>query len=308
MGAAACRDGPVPQTGETIMLGCIDYTDQIRTIWDGIRQYFLKSGIDFDFVLFTNYERQVEALINGSIDIAWNGPLAHVRTKKRTQDTSLSLGMRDVDCGFVTRILVRKSAGIRNVNDLNGKRLALGTRDSPQSCVLPMQYLKSQGVKLETITAACFDRDLGKHGDTALGEIEVMNELAKGKFDAGCVSDMMFNRALASGDINNGKGDEIEILRTAEIPRFSHCQFDALRTLDAVKKERFVSTIFGMDYSKPDDRRVMQLEGIKERWEKADDAGYRTMYDALADEPNVPYPPPMYREENHPFYSFSVFK
>jgi len=308
MGAAGCKS---PSTGEppksdALMIGCIDYTDQIRTIWEGMRQHYLKNGVEFDFVLFTSYERQVEALMGGFIDIAWNGPLAHVRTEKRTNNTCLKLGMRDVDCGFLTHVIVRKTAGITAVKDLKGRRLAAGTRDSPQACILPMHYLKSQGVGLETLEVTFFDRDLGKHGDTAVGEIEVMNELAKGSFDAGFVSDLMWQRALSSGDINGGKGEELEILSEAKVPVFNHCQFDALSTLDSKKKQLFEDTLFKMDYAKEDDRRVMQLEGIRERWEKFSEEGYKTMREALASQPNVPFPPPMYRMDEHPFKQFSV--
>jgi len=307
MGTAQSQGGTVGGNKDgTIVLGCVDYTDQIRTIWDGVKQHFSKAGIDFDFVLFTNYNRQVEALLNGVIDIAWNGPLAHVRTKKRTNDTSLSLGMRDVDCGFVTHLVVRKKAGIASLKDLSGKRLAAGTRDSPQSCILPMQYLKAQGVALDTMSVTFFDRDVGKHGDTAVGEIAVMDEMAKGAFDAGFVSDLMWQRALASGDINNDKGDELEVLSCAQIPRFNHCQFDALSTVDSKKKDDFVNTIFAMDYSKAEDRKVMQLEGIKERWERCEESGYSTMRDALASEPNEPFPAPIYRPEEHPFQAINI--
>uniref|UniRef100_A0A7S0FD86 Thiamine pyrimidine synthase n=1 Tax=Pyrodinium bahamense TaxID=73915 RepID=A0A7S0FD86_9DINO len=308
MGASACKGGemPVVKQTPTIMVGCIDYCDQIRTIWDGMKQYFLKAGVDFDFVLFTSYERQVEALMGGFIDIAWNGPLAHVRTQKRTSNTSLSLGMRDVDCGFVTHIIVRKNAGITDLSGLKDRRLAAGARDSPQACILPMQYLKSERVPLDTLRVTFFDRDLGKHGDTAMGEVEVMNELAKGNFDAGFVSDLMWQRALSSGDVNGGKGEELQILETAKVPLFNHCQFDALSSLDVKKKQDFEVTLFKMDYNKQDDRRIMQLEGIREKWERPAEEGYSTMRDALAQEPNVPFPPFMYRMEEHPFKEFAV--
>mmetsp|Transcript_132289 Transcript_132289/g.382455 ORF Transcript_132289/g.382455 Transcript_132289/m.382455 type:complete len:307 (-) Transcript_132289:52-972(-) len=293
-------------SSKAIMLGCIDYSDQIRSIWGGVKDHYVKAGVDFDFVLFTSYDRQVEALLSGFIDIAWNGPLAHVRTQKRTEGTSLSLGMRDVDCGFVTNLIVRKGANIKALDDLKGKRLAAGTRDSPQACILPMQYLKSQNVPLDSMAVTFFDRDVGKHGDTALGEIEVMNELAKGKFDIGFVSDMMWQRALASGDVNGGKGEELEVLTVAKVPPFSHCQFDALSTIDTTKKDDFERVLFQMDYSKEADRRIMQLEGIRKEWVRADEAGYQTMKDALALEPAVPFPPPIYRDEEHPFKELKV--
>jgi ABC-type phosphate/phosphonate transport system substrate-binding protein len=81
-------------------------SDSITSIWEGMRKYMTSVGCPFDFVLFTSYDRQIEALMNGQIDIAWNGPVAHVRTQMRSNNTSISLGMRDVDCGFKTNIIV----------------------------------------------------------------------------------------------------------------------------------------------------------------------------------------------------------
>ncbi|CAE8641739.1 unnamed protein product [Polarella glacialis] len=219
MGASSCKgvaDAQVGANNPVIIVGCSDYCDQIRTIWDGMKQHFIKAGVEFDFVLFTNYDRQVEALLGGHIDIAWNGPLAHVRTQKRTGGASLSLGMRDVDCSFVTRFIVRNQACIIDLAGLKNKRLAVGTRDSPQACILPLQFLKSEGVALDTMDVTFFDHDYGKHGDTAVGEIEVMKALSRGDFDVGIVSDMMWQRALSSADVNAGSGEELEVLAARE--------------------------------------------------------------------------------------------
>ena len=45
-------------------------------------KHFSAKGVPFDVVLYQSYERQVEALLAGQVDIAWNGPLAHVRTQR----------------------------------------------------------------------------------------------------------------------------------------------------------------------------------------------------------------------------------
>ena len=49
-----------------------------------IREYLQEAGPGMDYVLFSNYEAQVDALISGFIDIAWNTNLAYVRTHRRT--------------------------------------------------------------------------------------------------------------------------------------------------------------------------------------------------------------------------------
>src|SRR3954469_18966286 len=106
---------------DSILLGAVAYDSKVVTIWEGIRDYFRDEGVPLDFALFSNYERQVEELLAGHIDIAWNTPLAHVRVKARTD--SVSLGMRDSDRDFHAKVVVRRDAGIEKLSDLYGKRL-----------------------------------------------------------------------------------------------------------------------------------------------------------------------------------------
>ena len=117
----------------TIILGVVAYDPKVVTIWEGIREFFYEQKTPMDFVLFSNYERQTEFLLNGKVDIVWSTPLAHVRIKQATKGQSLSLGMRDSDQDFRSRLIVRKEAGIKIPKDLEGKRLAVGSRDSTQS-------------------------------------------------------------------------------------------------------------------------------------------------------------------------------
>src|SRR5712691_8203007 len=117
----------------TILLGAVAYDPKVVTIWEGMRAYFREQGVGVDFALFSDYERQVESLLSGHVDIAWNTPLAHVRVQRRTEGHSISLGMRDTDRDFKAKILVRRDSGIRGLSDLAGKTLAVGSRDSTQA-------------------------------------------------------------------------------------------------------------------------------------------------------------------------------
>ncbi len=158
----------------TILLGAVAYDPKVVTIWEGIRDYFRDQGVAMDFALFSNYERQVEALLAGFVDIAWNTPLAHVRVQRRTEGRSLSLGMRDSDRDFRSKIIVRKDARIASVKDLAGHTVAVGSRDSTQARILPLHFLREQGVDLAEVKVLPFDTDLGKHGDTGTSELDVL--------------------------------------------------------------------------------------------------------------------------------------
>lgn len=292
----------------TIILGCVAYAESIGTIWEGMRQYFVAAGVPFDFVMFTSYDRQMEALVGGHIDIAWNGPLAHVRLQKRTGGKSVSLGMRDCDRDFRTHLVVRKDAGIKAVADLKGKRLALGCFDSPQACVLPLQALSAapDGAELlKSLHVVRFDRDVGKHGDTAAGELEVLRALGAGEVDAGFVSDVMWKRGLADGSVN-GKGKGQLLVIDGVVPPFDHCQFDAMPTLPAAKRDAFAKALFAMSMANPEHAAVMKLEGVSERWEQPREEGYAAMRAALGAESARPFPPPLDTPDAHRFASLDV--
>lgn len=60
----------------TLVLGAVAYDAKVVPIWDGFLAYFARHGLGFDYVLYSNYERQVEAHLRGDVDVAWNSPLA----------------------------------------------------------------------------------------------------------------------------------------------------------------------------------------------------------------------------------------
>ncbi|HNW66297.1 MAG TPA: phosphate ABC transporter substrate-binding protein, partial [Aliarcobacter cryaerophilus] len=46
-----------------IVVGSVAYDPKIVTIWDIIRDYFNDNGVRLDYVLFSNYEAQIEYLL-----------------------------------------------------------------------------------------------------------------------------------------------------------------------------------------------------------------------------------------------------
>jgi ABC-type phosphate/phosphonate transport system substrate-binding protein len=260
---------------ETILLGAVAYDAKVVPIWEGIRAHFRSEGVPFDFALFSNYERQVESLLAGHVDIAWNTPLAHVRVKRRTEGRSLSLGMRDSDRDFHARIVVRKDAGIRSLADLAGRTLAVGSRDSTQARILPLHFLAREGVDLSRVRVLPFDTDLGKHGDTGTSELDVLAALADGRAQAGAVGDLIWVLEQAAGRID---ATRIESLYTT--PGFDHCMFDALPSLPEAKAQAFRRALFAMRWEDPTHRRLLELEGLKQ-WVEPREEGYGSLLAAL---------------------------
>lgn len=93
---------------ERVLLGAVAYTPAVVEIWEGIKDYFNENGCPFDFVLFSNYEAQVDALLDGFIDIAWNTNLAFIKCDLALSGKARILAMRDTDLDFTSHIVVKK--------------------------------------------------------------------------------------------------------------------------------------------------------------------------------------------------------
>jgi phosphonate transport system substrate-binding protein len=259
----------------TILLGAVAYDPKVVTIWEGMREYFRGADVDLDFALFSNYERQVEMLLYGKIDIAWNTPLGHVRVQKKSGGRSRSLGMRDSDRDFHAKIVVRRDAGIRSLADLAGKTLAVGSRDSTQARILPLHFLRAEGVALDHVRLLPFDTDLGKHGDTGSSELDVLRALADGRAQAGALGELVWINEQAAGRVD---ARLLEVLWTT--PGFDHCMFDAMPTLSEARAKAFQEALFTMSWEDPSHRRLLELEGLRQ-WLPPREEGYQSLRHAL---------------------------
>ena len=260
---------------QPLLIGAVAYDPKVVTIWEGIREYLRAQGVAADFALFSNYERQADTLLAGQIDIAWDTPLAHVRVRRRTEGESLSLGMRDSDRDFKSKVLVRRDTGISRLADLAGKTLAVGSRDSTQARILPLHFLKEAGVDLAKLELVAFDTDLGKHGDTGTSELDVLAALHDGRAAAGAVGDLIWVQEQAAGRVDASK---IEVLWTT--PPFDHCMFDALPSLDRARARAFQKALFAMSWEVPSHRRILEMEGLKQ-WMPPREEGYAALRAAL---------------------------
>ena len=132
-----------------LILGAVAYDPKVVTIWDGFREWFDGRGLPFDYVLYSNYERQVEDLMGGHIDVAWNSPLAWVRANRMGPVEAIA--MRDTDCDLTSVIVVRADSDVQSVDDLVGRRVGVGAVDSPQATLIPLWHL---GVTVEPAQSA----------------------------------------------------------------------------------------------------------------------------------------------------------
>src|ERR1700759_2598716 len=131
-----------------VLLGAVAYDPKVVTIWDGFRAWLRSTGLDFDYVLYSNYERQVLDLVAGRIDVAWNSPLAWVRARRLAAARGVALTpvtMRDTDCDPQSGVVGGAASPAVSLADLAGRVVATGAIDSPQATLLPLSLLRSAG-------------------------------------------------------------------------------------------------------------------------------------------------------------------
>lgn len=247
---------------QTIVLGAVAYDPKVVAIWDGFRDWFRQQGLRVDHVLYPHYERQVEDLLAGRIDVAWNSPLAWVRSRRlaaASGRTAVALVMRDTDQDLTSAVLVRADSGIESVVQLAGKVVATAAVDSPQARLLPLALLHDRGLPLDRFEERRHDRAVGTHGDDLAGEREAVQALLAGDVAAACVLTASQLTFAQEGTLAPG-----EVRTVAETDPFDHCVMTAVAgAVDEGMAADLVALLLSMDHADPAVRHLLDMEGLR---------------------------------------------
>lgn len=247
---------------DTLLLGAVAYDPKVVTIWDGFKQWFAARGLDFDYMLYSNYERQVAGQFAGHYHVAWNSPLAWLQAERlaaRLGRQAEAIAMRDTDCDLTSVVVVRAASPIQSIADLRGKTVGVGASDSPQATLIPLLHLAEAGLEPDRdFTVQRFDVLLGKHGDHIGGERDAARALMAGEIDAACMIDG--NHLLFGTEGTLPAGQTRVLTQTAE---YDHCNFTVLDDAPQTLLNRFQELLLSMSYDDPEVRPLLDLEGLK---------------------------------------------
>jgi phosphonate transport system substrate-binding protein len=266
-------------TDRTLWLGAVAYDPKVVTIWEGMRRFFREeAGLVIEIVLFQTYEAQVTALLAAPgdptprIDIAWNTNLAFLQAREWSGQRCAPLAMRDTDLGWTSVVIAPAGGVVASLDDLKGRVLALGSRDSGHAAILPVYFLRQQGLEEgRDYRSLRFDTDVGKHGDTGTSELDVLRAVLDGRADGGAVGSPFWSSIQAGQIVPAGALTAVWIS-----PRYSHCMFTARVDLDADLRRRFVDALLPMSLDNPAHRPILEAEGLKQ-WIAADVSGYESL-------------------------------
>ena len=235
--------------------------------FQGIEAHFKRQGIDLEWVLYSDDMAVVDAFVAGEIDMAWNGPLNYVRIKQRLEDPCRVIAMRDVDFDFVTHFVTQPGSEIVTVEDLMGKRFALGKRGSVETGLLAHHFLKQSGINPKADLATCtFFEERQAYG---FDQKDVLDRVVSGEYDAGAVSGRGLSSLVENGTV---AADAVRVFWTS--PSYSHCCFTAQSDMEPSLYRQLEDAFESVNGSDPAGKAILEAEacnslsrGISEGWE-----------------------------------------
>lgn len=222
------RIGMIPDAGAT----------QVSIDEKAPLQEYLAKRLDrpVELIIPTNYAATVEAIGNGSLDIAYFGGLTYAKAHARYG--AVPLVQRDIDQRFHSLFIAHAGSGIAELTDLHGKSFCFGDVNSTSGHLIPRLVLENAGVSVETDLES--SRHTGSHPATA-------QAVATGACDAGALDETVY-RAL----VDEGKLDPAQVSIFLTSPPFTDYVWAARKDLSEADREAFSQVLLGLEKGRDD--------------------------------------------------------
>ena len=245
-------------------------------IWNAIRKYFNEAGLETEYALYSTYDALCGAVLDGHVDIAWNAPMAHAQLLLQSPGTCRTLAMRDTDEDVHSFIVARADAAIADLDDLRGRRLALGVDISSELYLLPAAQLAEDGFDIRS------DCELVELEPTEYSNLQmwvddrtIFGAVMDGRADAGVIFEPWLGYLLRRHEL--AADDIVEVWRTRP---YCHCAFTASPHLSHETSERFTELLVAMDPDDPEIAEMMRMEHLN-KWVRATDVGWNDLMNAV---------------------------
>ena len=232
-GQAPLKLGMVPDAGATRV--ATDEKAPLRTYLEG------KLGQPVELVIPANYNATVEALGNGSLDIAYLGGLTYAKAHARYG--VVPLVQRDIDQAFHSLFITKPGSGIASLADLRGKSFCFGDINSTSGHLMPRLALTRAGLAPEQAFKEL--RHTGSHPATVQGVLA-------GACDAGALDETVYAKLTTDGTVKPGA---LRVFHTT--PPFTDYVWAARKDLPEAQRAAFTAALRGLDPAK--DAKVTEI-------------------------------------------------
>lgn len=203
-------------------------------------------GAKVEYVPVTDYGAAVQALAAGKVDFAWLGGFTYVQARNLAKVVPLC--QRDIDRQFKS-LFITSDPSIKSPDDLKGKTFAFGSKSSTSGHLMPRYFLTSQ-FKIDP------DKDFsgapvfsGAHDATA-------KMVESGKVQAGVLDMQVWQRMVNEHQVDT---DKVKVFWTT--PPFIDYLWTARADVPQATRDAFTKAFLDLDPSKPDDAKILALQG-----------------------------------------------
>ncbi len=210
---------PATKSEDTIKISAIGLEDPAKMIenFKPLCDYLTsKIGKKVEFIPAATYEKAVEGLKDGTVDMAHLGPVTYVQAHDGFGAEALVKALEKGKTEYSSVIFTKKDSPITSVEQLKGKKVAFGDKDSMSSNCGPKYFMYNKGIKESDLAEA----------KNHTSQNDVIFAVLNGDFDAGTIKDGVFDK--------NKDKDIKEIGRQEHIPTFA---MTARTGLDAKVKD-----------------------------------------------------------------------
>ena len=195
-GLVACSSEEEP---ELLIAGIPDQdVSVLEARFNGLAEYLAEeTGMSVRYVPQADYAAVVTSFKQGDIHLVWYGALTGVQARINVPEAD-AIAHRPRDGEFHSVFVAAPGSGISSLDDLRGKSVTFGSESSTSGHLMPRYYLSQAGVDTETeLGSISFS---GSHDKT-------WKLVEAGSFDAGALSEAVWERRLAAGEIDTSKVD-----------------------------------------------------------------------------------------------------
>lgn len=165
------------------------------------------ADIEFDLKVAQSYGAVVEAMCNGTADIAFVGPVVYLQAKERGCAELLAVAVEDGQSIYYAGYFARNDSSIQTIDDLRGKSVAFGDVNSTSSFIIPITMLMEKGI--DPVKDLGTLRLTGTHASS-------LAALTEGRVDVAALSFDSYEKAVRSNI--PGASDLRAVARSEGIP------------------------------------------------------------------------------------------
>jgi phosphonate transport system substrate-binding protein len=153
-----------------------------------------------------NYSTIIEALVRGTVDFAWVGPTAYLKSNEKDQLKPIAKARFGSDTAYCGVFIAPAKGSVQGLEDLVDKKIGFVDPESASGYIYPRYLLKRLGIKF---TKKAKGKFLKSHDN-------VLKAVLAGKVDAGVCLEATLNAARAKDPELDKK--IIILAKTPEIP------------------------------------------------------------------------------------------